>query len=308
MKNTFNNLRCNMKVLHFLILFLFIFPLFIQGQTDREARKAKCQKKASQMDDLIKSKENLQWPLNNLDESITFARKGINKDHLKAIINRPLFLDAQITYFKLSLEQINRIINTENTGKKPGEYEVLFQLSNENILKAKYYSAALDDLMEIRALYAIYGDAIKVEDVHFKGSTEFIKYCNSLIQSIDKAQREIQAKIDKVEDEMYDMSCYLYSPTAPASPDNAEGDFIKKIVGGWTDKPTPWGTAGGPCQIKYTNKTVVLVNENKDESVASVLVNADGSGTISATKWGVTGEVDATAKSVKWSNKSEWVR
>ena len=89
---------------------------------------------------------------------------------------------------------------------------------------------------------------------------------------------------------------------------NSNEEFIKKLVGGWTDKPTPWGTPGGGCQIQYKNGSLSLINENKDESGATISLNTNGSAIISASKWGVSGKVDKDVRSIKWSNGSEWVK
>ena len=89
---------------------------------------------------------------------------------------------------------------------------------------------------------------------------------------------------------------------------NSKEEFIKKLVGGWTDKPTPWATPGGGCQIQYKNGILSLINENKDESGATISLNTDGSAIISASKWGVSGKVDKYVLSIKWSNDSEWIK
>jgi hypothetical protein len=85
-------------------------------------------------------------------------------------------------------------------------------------------------------------------------------------------------------------------------------EYIKKLVGGWTDQPTPWGTPGGACQIKYANGKLTLINEDKKESGASISVNSDGSAVITASNWPVNGTVNKAGNSIKWSNKSEWTR
>ena len=89
---------------------------------------------------------------------------------------------------------------------------------------------------------------------------------------------------------------------------NSNEEFIKKLVGVWTDKPTPWATPGGGCQIQYKNGILSLINENKDESGATISINTNGSAIISASKWGVSGKVDKDVMSIKWSNGSEWVK
>jgi hypothetical protein len=92
-----------------------------------------------------------------------------------------------------------------------------------------------------------------------------------------------------------------------ANKNNVE-EYLKKLAGGWTEQPTPWGTPGGACQIKYANGKITLVNENKKESGASVSVNSDGTGVITASDWPVSGKIDLAQHSIKWSNRSEWKR
>ena len=129
---------------------------------------------------------------------------------------------------------------------------------------------------------------------------------------IDKAmslnRQELLTKKAEIEKQLSNHRTNLIALRCDDVNKNNTEEFIKKLVGGWTDKPTPWGTPGGGCQIKYANGKLSLVNEKGDESGASVSLNSDGTAVINASKWPVTGNVDKAVKSIKWSNGSEWIR
>lgn len=264
-----------------------------QDAAAKAKKQALCEKEKNEIHELNKAIQDNSNEISDLNKHLTYAKIDTPSAKIKEIIALShVRLDARINLMLVTLEKERRDAERRQVEE-----------NSELDLQIRYHEAALDLLNEVKTRKLAY-ENVAVSDIKNNSYKKLIAYYNSQIRQLEKYNKMIQIDIDAKEEKISKMACYLFNEPEK---DNEE-EFIKKIIGGWKDQPTPWGTPGGPCQIKYVNGKLMLINEDKNESGATISINSDGSATISASKWPVTGEVDKSLKTIKWSNGSVWTR
>jgi len=175
----------------------------------------------------------------------------------------------------------------------------------KNSVELAYHSGLLEVYRDVRTRKEIYEtvEASEIKTLPMKYFTEkLVKY----IQFLNSDLSKMQARKTETQQKAVSLNCDLKSGKTIADEEKLELGAIEKLLGNWTEQPTPWGTAGGACQIIKEEGQLKLINENKNLSGATVSIDKSGAITITATDWPVTGKVSKDFKTIDWSNKSVW--
>jgi len=274
-----------------IIISVLLFPVTAHSQELTVAEKtALCQKE----------KENLEI----LNEKLTIVSFQIPS--FKTYVSE--LTPYQEEALKLSDKRLDIEINLRLSALKPYKESIDRAVDTvdalRHIYKLRNVQASLDYLTEIKTKRLL-GET---PDPKNNDLQKAIQQYKTQLDQLEDAEKYLRNDITMNKGRISRLRCATTTSVPKNEIVTKTEEYIKKLVGNWTDKPTPWGTDGGPCQIKYENGKLTLINENKDISGASVHVSSDGTATINANKWPVQGKVNKTVNSIKWSNKSEWVR
>ncbi|MBC7875167.1 MAG: hypothetical protein H7Y01_14280 [Ferruginibacter sp.] len=275
-----------------IIASVLLFPVTVTSQELTLAEKtALCQKERQNLDNLNEKLTIISFQISRFKEYVSeltpYQQEALKLSDKKLDIQINLRLSA----LKSIAESINYAVDTLDA------FRHVHKLQNVQI--------TLDYLTEIKTK-RLFGE---IPDPNSNVLQKAIQQYKKEIDQLEEAEKYLRNDIAMNKGRISRLMCDDKT-TAVSKNDIAtkSEEYMKKLVGGWTGKPTPWGTAGGPCQIKYENGKLTLINENNDISGASIKLGPDGTATINANKWPVQGEVNKTVNSIKWSNKSEWVR